>query len=107
MTELPFFIKDLPVVDIGVPEITVYIMVGAQTVALIEVSDDATVKPHSHGPQWGIVLAGQVGLSMAGAAHIFRRGDTYLIPAGVEHGATLTKGTRLVEFFAENDRFDL
>jgi hypothetical protein len=42
MIDFPDFIRELPLVDIGVPEITVYVVVGAQPVARIEITDKAT-----------------------------------------------------------------
>jgi quercetin dioxygenase-like cupin family protein len=43
---------------------------------------------HSHSySQWGIVIEGEMEMTIAGKLQVFRKGDEYLIPSGVTHPA--------------------
>lgn len=104
MVQFPPFIDRLPEVHL-IDGVRVRVLVGEQSVAFIEVLEDVSVSPHKHGAQWGIVLAGQVVLQREGIECIYTDNDTYFIDAGVTHGARLARGSKLIEFFEEPDRF--
>ena len=63
------------------------------------------VTEHSHGNQWGIVVAGEMELTIGGETRVFGQGDSYYIPAGVTHGAILYAGFRALDFFEDRDRY--
>ena len=62
---------------------------------------------HSHGAQWGTVVEGEITFTIGGETKIYRPGDSYSIPAGVEHGAVIRAGTRVIDVFQEADRYPL
>ena len=62
------------------------------------------IPPHSHGEQWGIVVQGEMDLTVGGETKRYRAGDSYHIPAGVEHGATFLTHFRAIDVFADVDR---
>ena len=64
-----------------------------------------TLPPHSHGAQWGTVVEGQIEFTIGGVTKTYGPGDSYDIPAGVEHGAEITAGTRVIDVFEEADRY--
>jgi quercetin dioxygenase-like cupin family protein len=105
MNVFPSFIDQLPAVDIGVPGVVVRVLIGTQSVAFIAVLEDASVSPHRHGAQWGIVVSGAVELTIEGEVRTYVAGDSYHISAGLEHGAKLLAGSRLIEVFEDRDRF--
>ena len=60
---------------------------------------------HSHGPQWGAILTGEMALVVDGIERVVRAGDWYDIPAGAMHGGVVEAGTTIIDFFSEPDRF--
>ena len=68
---------------------------------------DMTLPMHSHGAQWGSVLDGEITFTIGGQTRTYRPGDSYSIPAGIEHGAIIRAGTRAVDVFQEPDRYAL
>lgn len=51
-------------------------------------------------------MAGTMDLAVDGEQRTVGVSDSYFVPAGVLHGATVAAGTRVIEVFAEH-RFDL
>ena len=45
--------------------------------------------------------------TIGGETRTYRPGDSYSIPAGVEHGALIRAGTRAIDVFEEPDRYRL
>lgn len=74
-------------------------------VAFLTFLKDMEIPPHSHGAQWGTVVEGEIELTLGGETRTYRVGDSYSIPAGVEHGARIKAGTRLIDVFEEADRY--
>ncbi len=68
--------------------------------------EEVEVPPHSHGAQWGIVVAGRLELTIDGEAGIYDPGDTYDIGAGQEHSAHLEKGSCVIDVFQDPDRYE-
>lgn len=62
---------------------------------------------HSHGAQWGSVIEGEIVFTIGGVTRTYGPGDSYSIPAGVEHGAIIRAGTRVIDVFEEPDRYPL
>lgn len=57
--------------------------------AHVELDPHSKVPNHSHPhEQCGTVVAGEIVLSINGAAHTLTAGDCYIIPGDVEHWAT-------------------
>lgn len=50
----------------------------------MEFGNDVEIAEHSHEAQWGVVLAGEIELFIEDEKFIFRKGDTYFIPAGAK-----------------------
>jgi quercetin dioxygenase-like cupin family protein len=74
-------------------------------VALLHFERDTVVPRHSHRAQWELVITGEVELEMEGEKLVQRAGDSFFIPAGVEHGASVKAGYRAVVFFDQADRY--
>jgi quercetin dioxygenase-like cupin family protein len=61
---------------------------------------------HSHSyDQWGIVVDGEMELTVAGEPRVCRKGDEYLVPAGATHSAKFFQPTRVMDFFSEKNRY--
>ncbi|MEE4120248.1 MAG: cupin domain-containing protein [Paracoccaceae bacterium] len=67
--------------------------------------EDVELPAHSHGAQWGTVLAGQVALTRDGEERVFHPGENYMIAAGVVHSARVAAGSVVLDVFEEADRY--
>ena len=74
-------------------------------VVFFEIEPIGEVSAHSHGAQWGIVVDGEMELTIGGAAKTYRKGDSYFIPEGVVHSAVFKSKTWVIDFFADRERY--
>jgi quercetin dioxygenase-like cupin family protein len=102
----PNMVTNLPEADIPFQGVYGWLLQGADhQLVFFDIEPIGVVPPHSHGDQWGIVLEGEVELTMNGETHIIGPGKTYFIPAGVEHSATFRSHTLVVDVFADVNRY--
>ena len=109
---MPFadFIMDFPSLDLPFPEDVVQSRAVRSEHGLsvfFTFLQDMDLPPHSHGPQWGTVVEGEIEFTIGGETRVYGPGDSYAIGAGVEHGAKIKAGTRVIDVFAEPDRYPL
>jgi quercetin dioxygenase-like cupin family protein len=105
---LPTFFDSMPALDLPFPESVVSshaIRSEAGLAVIFRFHQDCRLPPHSHGPQWGIVIAGEVALTIDGATRRYGPGANYDIPAGVVHEVAVKAGTVALDVFAEPDRY--
>ena len=74
-------------------------------VVFLDIDPIGEVPQHSHGEQWGIVIEGEMELTIGGETRRCGPGDSYHIPAGVAHGATFLSHVRASDVFADADRY--
>lgn len=106
----PDFIRAFPGINVPFPDDVVQTAVvrsDAGLVAFFTFLKDMQLPVHSHGAQWGTVVEGEIEFTIGGETKIYRPGDSYSIPAGVEHGAMIKAGTRVIDVFAEADRYTI
>ncbi|MEL6643516.1 MAG: cupin domain-containing protein [Pseudomonadota bacterium] len=106
--DLPDFIKTMPALDIPFPDDVVStnaIRSKAGLMVLFTFHKDVTLPPHAHEGQWGTVLFGSLDLTMNGETRTYGPGESYNIPAGTEHAATVPAGTVALDIFEEPDRY--
>ncbi|NVO55550.1 cupin domain-containing protein [Rhodobacteraceae bacterium B1Z28] len=106
----PDFIIAFPGIDMPFPEdvvTTAVVKSEAGLVAFFTFHKDMELPMHAHGAQWGTVVEGEIEFTIGGSTKIYRPGDSYSIPSGVEHGATIKAGTRVIDVFEEVDRYAL
>lgn len=61
----------------------------------------ATLPSHSHPhEQTGYLIGGHIALTIGDETHDVRPGDSWCIPGGVEHGATMLQDSVAVEVFS-------
>lgn len=106
----PDFITALPA--LAVPFSTDVVLTSAirsdkGLVAFFTFHKDLTLPMHAHGAQWGSVIEGEIVFTIGGVTRTYRPGDSYSIPAGVQHGAQIKAGTRVIDVFEEPDRYTL
>ncbi len=108
MTEGPFPepIDLLPQADIPFPGIRGWLSQGVgHQIVFFDIEPVGLVPPHTHGAQWGIVVEGEMELTIDGKTRTYRKGDSYHIPAGVEHSARFLTRVRAIDVFADADRY--
>jgi quercetin dioxygenase-like cupin family protein len=106
----PDFISDLPSIAVPFPPDVVQTAAVRSDEALVvffTFLKDMTLPRHSHGAQWGSVVAGEIAFTIGTETRIYRPGDSYFIPAGVDHGAVIKAGTRVIDVFQEANRYPL
>jgi len=100
------FIKALPQADLSLPGVTGYLLTGQNGQAcFFELPAGAGVPLHSHGAQWGIVVDGEIELTIDGVTKIYKPGDAYNVGAGVEHAVKVLKDAKAIDVFADNNRY--
>ncbi len=99
-------IKRLPQADIPVPGVRGWLSQAADhQIVFFEIPAGLEIPPHSHGDQWGIVVEGEMELTIDGQTRGYGPGDSYHIPAGTEHGAKFLTDFRAIDVFADADRY--
>jgi quercetin dioxygenase-like cupin family protein len=107
-THFPEMIKNLPEADIPFSGVRAWISQGKdQQVAFMEIEPIGKVDPHAHGAQWGIVVEGEMELTIGGSTRTYRKGDSYFIPAEVVHSANFKQRTWVIDYFDDKNRYTL
>jgi quercetin dioxygenase-like cupin family protein len=100
------FLHALPQADLPMAGITAHLLTGAQGQAVFFALPAGTVvPPHSHGAQWGIIVKGELELTIAGEKRTYRQGDSYFIGEGVEHSAVIDQACWAIDVFADPRRY--
>jgi len=102
----PDFIKNFPLADVKGAAITCHLVKNPHgQVVFFELPAGQAIPPHRHGVQWGIVVQGEMELTIEGDTQICKRGDTYYIPDQAMHSARVRVDTHTVSAFADPDRY--
>lgn len=106
----PDFVMAFPALDLPFPEEVVQsraIRSDQGLTVFFTFLQDMDLPTHSHGAQWGTVVEGEILFTIGGDTRTYGPGDSYAIPAGVDHGAKIKAGTRVIDVFEEPDRYPL
>ena len=103
----PKVITLLPEADIQIKGVRAWILQGEkQQLVFFEMESSTQVPEHSHEySQWGIVVDGEMELTIEGKPRICKKGDEYLIPAQAKHHAKFMMKSRVIDFFSEPARY--
>ena len=106
MNEYPEMVTRLPQADIKFNGLQGWIFQGFdQQMVFFQIEPIGKVTEHTHGAQFGMVLEGEMSLTMGGETRIFRKGDTYFIPKNVPHSAVFHTKVFVVDYFDEPARY--
>lgn len=108
--ELPEIITRLPEIELPIPPTVVKTSALKSHDGLLvffQVLQDVELPAHSHKGQWGVVLDGQVEMTIGGETRTYGPGDCYYIPSGVVHSTKASAGAKAIDFFEEPDRYKL
>jgi len=102
----PEMIKNLPEIDIALDGVRGWLMRDVTISAVFfELEPIGKIPDHSHCAQWGMVLEGEMKLTINNETKIYRNGDRYLIPEGVIHSAEFLTKCYVIDFFADPNRY--
>jgi quercetin dioxygenase-like cupin family protein len=102
----PPMIEKLPEIAVPVPGVQGRLFQGTEMQAVFfSVETAAEIPPHAHQAQWGVVLEGEMELTVEGQARRYRRGDSYFIPAGAQHGVRILTPLKVLDVFDEPARY--
>jgi quercetin dioxygenase-like cupin family protein len=109
MSEIfPEPIRNLPEADIPIEGIKAYLSQSdTHQIIFMEFKKDVDLSEHSHAAQMGIVLEGQIDLTIDGKKKSYTKGDRYFIPDGVLHSGKIYAGYADITFFDEPDRYSM
>ena len=94
-------LTDLPALDLAAG-VRAYPLIGEGAMLnLVDLEPGATVALHSHPhEQLGVVLAGEITMTVDGVDHVCGPTDGYVIPGGHEHAARAgSAGCRVIDVF--------
>lgn len=102
----PDLITSLPLAKLPLPGAQAWLLHGApRQVVFFRLEPGSSIPDHAHGAQWGIVVEGEVEMTIDGQCRVYGRGDCYSIPEGVTHSARCEKGALALDVFAESNRY--
>lgn len=104
--EFPDMILQLPEADLHFPGVRGWILQGEDhQIGFFNYIKPAEAPVHSHGAQWGVIVDGEMELTINNETKLLRKGDTYFIPAGAPHGARWAGPLKSIDFFDDKNRY--
>lgn len=104
--EYPEMITDLPEADIPFKGVRGWLMQGEnQQIVFMDIAPIGGIPEHSHGAQFGVVLDGELTLTIDGETRLYQKGDSYFIPANAPHSATISDRVKVMDMFADANRY--
>jgi quercetin dioxygenase-like cupin family protein len=102
----PPMIEKLPEIDLPVPGVQGRLFQGSGMQAVFfSVDSTAEIPPHAHQAQWGVVLDGEMELTVDGLTRRCGRGDSYYIPSGAVHAVRILSPLKALDVFDEPARY--
>jgi quercetin dioxygenase-like cupin family protein len=102
----PPMIDKLPEIDIPVPGVQGRLLQATEMQAVFfSVETTGEIPPHAHQAQWGVVLEGEMELTVDGVSRRCGRGDSYFIPAGTVHAVRILSPLKALDVFDEPNRY--
>lgn len=102
----PEMIDSLPEIEIPIDGIRGWLLQSTnKQVVFFEIEPVGNMPVHSHCAQWGIVIDGEMELTIDDQTKIYRKGDSYFIPAGVIHSANFPTKVMVIDVFDSPDRY--
>ncbi len=105
-TVYPDMIRNMPEIDIPMKGLRGWLLASDKKQAVFfDIEPIGEVPPHTHCDQWGIVIEGEMSLTIGGETKTYRKGDWYFIPEGVVHSANFSSRVNLIDVFDAPDRW--
>lgn len=105
-TTYPDMIRNLPEIDVPLKGVRGWLLQSTdKQVAFFDIEPVGEVPAHSHGAQWGIVVDGEMELTIGDNTNVYKNGDWYYIPEGVVHSANFPTRVCVIDVFDEPGRW--
>lgn len=105
-TPFPEIIRKLPAIDVPLQGVRGWLLQSDdQQMVFFDIAAGSQVPPHSHCAQWGLVVEGEMSLTIGEDSKIYRKGDWYFIPEGVVHSATFPTRVSVIDLFDDPARY--
>jgi quercetin dioxygenase-like cupin family protein len=102
----PDLITSLPEVEVPLQGVKGWLMSGSgRQMVFFMIEPTAVVPEHSHCAQWGMVIEGEMSLTIGGETKTYTKGDRYFIGEGVAHGAKFHSRVFVLDMFDSTDRY--
>jgi len=99
-------ILNLPDIDIALDGVKGKLFQGENhQIVFFDIAPIGEIPAHSHGEQWGVVVDGEMHLTVDGKTKICKKGDWYHIPEGTVHSAVFKTRVFAIDVFADKDRY--
>ncbi len=107
-TPYPEMLRDLPGIDISLEGVRGWLLQSKdKQIAFFDIEPVGKVPPHSHCAQWGLVVEGEMSLTIGKKTRVYRKGDWYYIPEGVVHSATFLTRVNVIDVFDDPERYKI
>lgn len=104
----PSIITDLPAARVPFPGVRGWLAsTDTHQVAFLDLEPLGEVPEHTHAEQWGIVVSGEMELTIDGQTRRLRAGDSYHIPADTPHSARILTRVKAIDIFADPRRYEV
>ena len=104
----PEMIQNLPEIEIPINGIQGWLLQSSnKQVVFFEIEPVGIMPDHSHCSQWGIVVDGEMELTIDDQTKIYRKGDSYFIPAGIVHSANFPTKVMVIDVFDDPERYKI
>lgn len=105
-TAYPEFVRSLPEVDVPIEGIRGWLMGdGRRQMVFFDILPSAVVPAHAHCAQWGLMVDGEMEITIGEVTRRVVAGDRYFIPEGVVHSATFLTRVNVIDIFDAGDRY--
>lgn len=105
-TSYPEFLRNLPEIDILFEGIRGWlIQSNNMQIVFFDIDPVGEVPPHSHCAQWGLIIEGEMRLTIGSDTELYKKGDWYFIPEGVIHSATFLSRVHAIDVFDAPKRY--
>jgi len=107
-TVYPDMIRGLPEIDIKLEGVRGWLLQNdSKQVVFFDIQPVGEVPSHSHCAQWGIMLDGEMSLTIGEETKTYRKGDQYFIPEGTIHSARFKSRVNVIDIFDAPDRYQI
>ena len=102
----PEIIKALPKVEINIDGVEAWLAQGDTfQIVFFEIQPGVTIPPHTHKAQFGMLIEGEMTLTIGDQTRQLKPGDSYYIPENVSHHGTFHTFSRAMDYFDEPKRY--
>lgn len=105
MTYYPEFFAHMPKPAVPMPGLIAHTMSDQAQAIFYEIPEGSAAGEHVNCDEWGLVLSGEVSVTMNGETITYGAGESFFIPDGVPHSVVNHPGVAGITVFDDPERF--